>query len=626
MEAVSDSLGKAFASLSGLFNTFINKILTPLIDGFVKLIGFITSAATFIADVFSPGLAEAAQRSGELAEALDDLNDAEAQSAISRAESNRKLQEARDLANDANVPIKDRIAALKEAAKIEKEEFDKSIQIATQRAKYMLEQIAIELGGRKDLIEAIRSGSVEQLKAARNELFALKSIDKEKIKAIDELIIKAEDEGAQRAKINKKTESQITSLEKEEQAKRKEAADKAREQRKAEEQKLAEFRTKLLQLQQDNELSSIKDGYQKELRQLEIKLENDKRLNEQAIKDRKITRQQADQLNVELDKQFNLKQTDVVDKHNKEIADKEIVFQEKLAKLKQEIALGGIVNARQLEQEQLNISRQAALDEAIKAYGNDAAKLAELRTAIDEKFRQDQAKIDEKNRKEDAQKKLDASLKSGDAVVNDPTAIYEAKKAALDAEQIAIDEAYTAKILSEEAYTEKVKDLTGKRMQIADAETAQKKAQVEAVSSLLGALGAIVGKQTIAGKALGVATALINTYQGASEALKQKSTLPSPFDVIAKVANVAAVIATGLATVKAITSVQVPASAAGGGGSSVSVPAAPIAPAQASTRIDQASIQGIGDATSGRAYVVSSDIEKDTNRNERLNRAARLGD
>ena len=41
MEAVSDSLGKAWGTLSGIFDKFVNGILTPLIDGFTKLVGFI---------------------------------------------------------------------------------------------------------------------------------------------------------------------------------------------------------------------------------------------------------------------------------------------------------------------------------------------------------------------------------------------------------------------------------------------------------------------------------------------------------------------------------------------------------------------------------------------------------
>lgn len=96
----------------------------------------------------------------------------------------------------------------------------------------------------------------------------------------------------------------------------------------------------------------------------------------------------------------------------------------------------------------------------------------------------------------------------------------------------------------------------------------QKMAQANETAAVLTNLGALVGKQTAAGKALGIATALINTYVGVSEALKQKSTLPSPYDYVAKAVNVAGILATGFKSVKAITSVKVP----GGGGGGVSTP------------------------------------------------------
>jgi hypothetical protein len=102
----------------------------------------------------------------------------------------------------------------------------------------------------------------------------------------------------------------------------------------------------------------------------------------------------------------------------------------------------------------------------------------------------------------------------------------------------------------------------------------QKMAQANETASVLTNLGTLVGKQTAAGKALGIATALINTYVGVSEALKQKSTLPSPYDYVAKAVNVAAILATGFKSVKAITAVKVPGGGGGGGGSAPSMSAA----------------------------------------------------
>lgn len=158
-----------------------------------------------------------------------------------------------------------------------------------------------------------------------------------------------------------------------------------------------------------------------------------------------------------------------------------------------------------------------------------------------------------------------------------------------------------------------------------------KKQQLNEVGNAIGKLGELVGKETAAGKALGIATSLINTYQGATEALKQKSTLPSPFDFAAKAVNVAAIIASGLKSVKAIAAVKVP-----GGGGSASIPssnisatggAAPISPSlpiqNTLTQLNQQSINQLGSATN-RAYVVESDITNNQERIRRINRAARL--
>jgi len=232
MEGVADSLGKAWGTLSGIFDKFINGILTPLIEGFTKLVELFTNGLVSILDTLGISSKKTAERFGEITEALDDLQDAEKDAALAMAESNRKLQEAREIAGDANVPIKERIAALKEAGRIEKEELDKVVKMNQLKAQLTMESIAMELGARQGLIDMIKSGSLEQLKAARAELASLKNVDKEKLYAIDQMIIAAEDAGAKSAKVGKKTQSAITSLEKEEEdkreAERKAASDRAK--------------------------------------------------------------------------------------------------------------------------------------------------------------------------------------------------------------------------------------------------------------------------------------------------------------------------------------------------------------------------------------------------------------
>lgn len=141
------------------------------------------------------------------------------------------------------------------------------------------------------------------------------------------------------------------------------------------------------------------------------------------------------------------------------------------------------------------------------------------------------------------------------------------------------------------------------------------------------ALGSIIGEQTKAGKALGVASALINTYLGASEVIRAKSVLPEPFGTIQKIASVAGIIATGIKSVKSIMSVQVPSvkGASGGGGSMSSIPSfsAPLMPTLATTTLNQGQVNQIGNIAA-RAYVVESDISGNQERIIRLNRAARI--
>jgi hypothetical protein len=158
----------------------------------------------------------------------------------------------------------------------------------------------------------------------------------------------------------------------------------------------------------------------------------------------------------------------------------------------------------------------------------------------------------------------------------------------------------------------------------AAAEIELKKAQAQETMKLMGDLSSFIAKDSIAGKALGIATATINTYQGASEALKQKSTLPSPFDVIAKVANVTAIIATGIKTVKSIAAVQMPG---GGGGGIPSLsnisPMIPQIPQAGTTNISQESINDLGNKAV-RAYVIESDVTSNQQRITAIRQRARF--
>ena len=144
-------------------------------------------------------------------------------------------------------------------------------------------------------------------------------------------------------------------------------------------------------------------------------------------------------------------------------------------------------------------------------------------------------------------------------------------------------------------------------LQLDKAVTDAKIKNAESVSGSIGALASIAGEGTAAGKALGVASATIDTYVGANKALAQGG--------FAGIAQAIAIIASGLANVKTILSTKVPkpkvggistGGGGGGGGAQVQAPSFNIVGATDTNQL--------ADAISGQtqqpvqAFVVANDV------------------
>lgn len=234
-----------------------------------------------------------------------------------------------------------------------------------------------------------------------------------------------------------------------------------------------------------------------------------------------------------------------------------------------------------------------------------------------------QVKVDEKKAE---RKLLETELKK----VTEQTELADLKTK-YDKEYLLLEGNEAARALLLERYGKEGADVTKKYsdIKIAQDEKERKSKQdsIKAVGDALGTLSDIIGKDTAAGKAMAVAQALINTYLGASEVIKAKSTLPEPFGTIQKIASVAAIIATGIKSVKAITAVKVPGGGGGGGASIPSVsaiaPLTPQAPQAQITNLSQGSINAVGNAAN-RAYVLETDVSNNQERIRRLNRASRI--
>ena len=157
------------------------------------------------------------------------------------------------------------------------------------------------------------------------------------------------------------------------------------------------------------------------------------------------------------------------------------------------------------------------------------------------------------------------------------------------------------------------KAISDAKIEIAKREQEAKSASLNGYASALGSISGVIGQETEKGKALAIASSLVNTYAAITGQLKAFSGVPVPGYAIAQA------IATGVAgfaNVKKIASVKVPNSSGGGSapsGSSTPAPSAPSLP-PAFNVVGASDTNQLADAIGGqsqeptRAYVVSGDV------------------
>jgi hypothetical protein len=162
------------------------------------------------------------------------------------------------------------------------------------------------------------------------------------------------------------------------------------------------------------------------------------------------------------------------------------------------------------------------------------------------------------------------------------------------------------------------------KKKIDDATKEAQLANAEQTGQAIGTLAAIAGEGTAAGKALGVASATIDTYVGANKAIAQGG--------FAGIAQAIAIIATGLTNVKTILSTKVPQPnvagiSSGGGGSTPSVPPAP----PSFNIVGASGTNQLADAIGGQtqqpvqAYVVANDVTSAQSMDRNIVEGASLG-
>ena len=370
-----------------------------------------------------------------------------------------------------------------------------------------------------------------------------------------------------------RTNKVIRNLEKQERAAGLEERKKEQEEEKARIDNIREYENKIKKLQQEQDLALITDTYKKEKLVAQNALADSKRDIELSYEQKKLTRTQANRLIQEEEKLHNLKLKEIEEKHAEEVYKKE----QEIAKEKERILSSGKARIIALEKEEIE-GRIKQRTGFIKLLDSEL-KLAQARKIATIEMEQEAFNT---KRALERQSLIDSKATSEELLAFD-------------------NETAAAKIDLDES----VKEAKVKNMDI--------------VANAANAFSNLLGQQTLAGKALGVASATIDTYIAAGKALKSA---PPPFGAIA----MAATIATGLMNVKRIVSVQVPGATGGvSAPSTPTAPSAPITPPSGTTTLNSGSIQQLGNAAAPRAFVVESDIRNNQERITMLNRAARIG-
>jgi len=252
-----------------------------------------------------------------------------------------------------------------------------------------------------------------------------------------------------------------------------------------------------------------------------------------------------------------------------------------------------------------------------KLYGEDTSALKEAQDTK-EKELQDRFDKEDKDRlekkKEEDQKKLEEEQEKKieklelDREFDNLT--FEEQRAILQArEQLLLED----ETLSDKQRTELAKQFKDARVKIADLEFKEKQRAMMGYASALGDISGVIGEETEAGKAMAVASSLINTYASIAGQLRtfSEAGIAIPGYAIAQAIATGVV---GLANVKKILSVKVPRSSGGGGasaGASVggATPQAPSFNIVGATETSQLA-EAIGEQTQEpvQAYVVANDV------------------
>jgi hypothetical protein len=370
-------------------------------------------------------------------------------------------------------------------------------------------------------------------------------------------------------------------------------------------------------------LAALEKKYQQDIENIQDKtgqqrLDREKQRALEELKAIKLSEEQKAKARALIIKDFALKQ-EVFDK---EQADKAKLITEQFEKEKQDILAKS-------DQEKLNLQKDRdsqKLEEELKTLEVSETRKNELRLLLKQKYDLLQTELTKKTNETDAAE----SQKVLEDIQNANDTTLEQKQSALAEETAMVQAQFDAKTITEEQYNEKVKFLAEQRKKIGDLEVAWKQKQVGNMGNAFAQLASLAGESTAAGKAFAVAATTISTYQAAQSAY-QSAFMPVPTAASPVLGGIyaAVAVASGLANIQKILSVQTP-NGKGGSSGGVSAPApAPQFNVVGASGVNQLSeslnIQNKDADKPIKAFVVSGEVTSGQSLDRNIIRNATLG-
>jgi hypothetical protein len=377
---------------------------------------------------------------------------------------------------------------------------------------------------------------------------------------------------------------QIQAIDKQASDKSKERSDKQKEKELEAQKILQDAKIKLLSKQKQEE-EAVEQSY----------AEKFLKLKEAGIKD-----------DGSLEKAKQKELSEIRDTYRKEEEEKIKAYEKQLSDIRTETRLAGIKdeNEKASEEIKLNYEKERMLVDENEKLSSE--QKIELKKALTEQEQIALKNLDDKIKEQkiaDQLTELDNQIKIAE---ND----FQLQKELTEKKKALYDEQYASGVITQKQYTEFLRQNAEEQKAI-DKATLEAKMQVaDQVAGILSSMSSLAGKDTAAGKALGIASATINTFTGATRALNSFVPLPEPAATVVRIAQAGVIVASGIKSIKEIAKAKVPS-----GGGSAAIPSGGVsapAMAQALPTLGQSPLTSVEKLFNNqkplKAYVVESEV------------------